>query len=61
MERIDDVGAQEAYLVEAVCPEEVDRVGDRVGDPREDDAIALADQAVDEGARQVPHEAVLHA
>eukprot|EP00969_Alexandrium_andersonii_P216137 9546933-Alexandrium_andersonii.AAC.1 len=34
VERMGHVRAQEADLVEAVCPEEVDRVGDDVGDPR---------------------------
>eukprot|EP00969_Alexandrium_andersonii_P119680 5291716-Alexandrium_andersonii.AAC.1 len=38
-------------------PKEVNGVGDHVGDPREGDALALADRAVDEGPPEAPHDA----
>eukprot|EP00969_Alexandrium_andersonii_P167893 7422621-Alexandrium_andersonii.AAC.1 len=60
MKGVGDIGAQEADLVKAARPEEINRVSDHVGDHRKDDALALADQAVDEGPPEGPHDAVLH-
>eukprot|EP00969_Alexandrium_andersonii_P184397 8146418-Alexandrium_andersonii.AAC.1 len=57
---VGDVRAQETDLVQAARPEEVDRVGHDVRDPRGGDALALADQAVGEKPPEAPHDAARH-
>eukprot|EP00969_Alexandrium_andersonii_P228451 10088527-Alexandrium_andersonii.AAC.1 len=56
----ENVGPEEANLVLAAFPEELHGVGDDVREPREDDALALAHEAVDQGPPEVPHDAALH-
>eukprot|EP00969_Alexandrium_andersonii_P327709 14481464-Alexandrium_andersonii.AAC.1 len=59
VEGVHDVRAKEADLVDAVGPEEMDRVAGDVGNPRGGDALALADHPVDQRAPEVPDDAVL--
>eukprot|EP00969_Alexandrium_andersonii_P083710 3693058-Alexandrium_andersonii.AAC.1 len=50
------VGAQGADLVGAEAPEELRRVCDGIGEPREDDALTPANEAVDERPPEAPRD-----
>eukprot|EP00969_Alexandrium_andersonii_P207324 9159697-Alexandrium_andersonii.AAC.1 len=60
MERVRDIRAREADRVRTMCPEEVHCVRDDVRDPREDNALTLPDQPIDERPPEIPDDPMLH-
>eukprot|EP00969_Alexandrium_andersonii_P209812 9268387-Alexandrium_andersonii.AAC.1 len=59
MERVRDIRAQEADRVRTMYPEEVHRVRDDVRDPREDNALTLPGQPIDEQPPEIPDDPML--
>eukprot|EP00969_Alexandrium_andersonii_P345336 15265260-Alexandrium_andersonii.AAC.1 len=59
MERVGLAHAEEAHLAWADLAADAQHVADETGEPREDDAPSLADQAIDERYPEGPNEIVL--
>eukprot|EP00969_Alexandrium_andersonii_P265993 11756320-Alexandrium_andersonii.AAC.1 len=59
VERVRRVRAKEADVIRAEFPEGLHGVGHDVGEPREDDALALVDEAVDERPPEAPDDPAL--